>query len=158
LHLMIKMCFIPRYYARAAGSFVIAVTAMDTVDHCLAILGWEKYLRKKYDDNGMLFNNGTNTMWGSVFEGSHFAVCEGGHLFNPTREEAFRSDSGLIEEAMRKKLETPTALAWNPVTEPVVKMVGPHISNYHNWMSKINKVYDPNGTSDPSGYISAEKN
>jgi glycolate oxidase len=34
---------------------------------------------------------------------------------------------------------------------------GPHMSNYHLWLRKIKKTFDPNGASEPSSYISAKE-
>ena len=33
---------------------------------------------------------------------------------------------------------------------------GPHTSNYHVWMRKVKKTFDPNATSDANTYISAK--
>lgn len=33
---------------------------------------------------------------------------------------------------------------------------GPHMLNYHQWLRKVKKSFDPNGASEPSSYISAK--
>jgi hypothetical protein len=35
-------------------------------------------------------------------------------------------------------------------------MYGPHTSNYHQWLRKIKKTFDPNGASESSTYISTK--
>ena len=35
-------------------------------------------------------------------------------------------------------------------------MYGPHASNYHLWLRKVKKTFDPNGASESSTYISAK--
>jgi glycolate oxidase len=35
-------------------------------------------------------------------------------------------------------------------------LLGPHYSNYHVWLRKIKKTFDPNGAADPAGYITAD--
>jgi hypothetical protein len=34
---------------------------------------------------------------------------------------------------------------------------GPHANNYHLWLKKIKKAFDPDGLSESSEYISGEK-
>jgi hypothetical protein len=34
---------------------------------------------------------------------------------------------------------------------------GPHLDNYHLWLRKIKKTFDPNGVSEPAMYISAKE-
>jgi hypothetical protein len=34
---------------------------------------------------------------------------------------------------------------------------GPHTSNYHVWMRKVKKAFDPNSASDANMYISAKE-
>jgi hypothetical protein len=36
-------------------------------------------------------------------------------------------------------------------------MFGPSASNYHLWLRKIKKAFDPNGVSESSGYITAKE-
>ncbi len=36
-------------------------------------------------------------------------------------------------------------------------MVGPKVNNYHLWLRKIKKAFDPNITSDPSWYITPKE-
>ncbi len=154
---MIKGCFIPRQSFRLAGTFACPLQGQETVDHCMMTLSMDRDFRKKYDDKGMLMNDGTNTMWGVAFEGAHFALCECGHLFDPTNEEAFESADEMMKEAAEIKLKRPIAISWAIMTEPTVKELGPLCGNLQDWMRKIKKVFDPNGVSDPSGYISAEE-
>jgi hypothetical protein len=35
-------------------------------------------------------------------------------------------------------------------------LYGPHTSNYHVWLRKIKKTFDPNAVSEPGGYITAK--
>jgi glycolate oxidase len=36
-------------------------------------------------------------------------------------------------------------------------MYGPHVSNYHNWLRKIKKAFDPNGASEGTFYITGKE-
>jgi glycolate oxidase len=36
-------------------------------------------------------------------------------------------------------------------------LVGPHASNYHLWLRKIKKAFDPNGVSEAMGYVTAKE-
>jgi len=42
-------------------------------------------------------------------------------------------------------------------SDPVHDMYGPHTSNYHLWLRKIKKTFDPNAASDAGNYITAKE-
>ena len=38
----------------------------------------------------------------------------------------------------------------------MAKLLGPHTMNYHQWLAKIKKTFDPNVVSDPATYVRPE--
>jgi hypothetical protein len=59
----------------------------------------------------------------------------------------------MIKVGMDKCFTTPFALGWSFFLSSIV---GPHINNFHHWLPKIKKQFDPNNTSDPMGYAEPE--
>ena len=60
------------------------------------------------------------------------------------------------QEGREIAFKTPVGgLAWTAMGERA-KELGPYCGNFHNWMRKIKKAFDPNTASDPSGYTSAD--
>jgi glycolate oxidase len=153
---MIKGCFIPRNAFRTAGSFACPLQGQEAIDHCAFALNKDGEFREKYDEKGLLFNDGTNNMWGVAFEGGHFGLYECGHLFSPIDEGSWKAAADMMQEGREISLKSPLSLSWSTFGSPVVKEVGPYISNFHEWMKKIKKTFDPNNASDPSGYISVD--
>ena len=153
---MIKGCFIPRSSARPAGSFACPIAACDTADHCAMALSLDKDFRKKYDDAGVLVDDGNNHMWGVSIEGSHFALTECGHFYDPTDEYSFNGQVEMMDEGWDLKMKTPMATSWVIIGDPMVKRFGSSCCNLPEWMAKVKKTFDPNNSADPSGYLSIE--
>jgi glycolate oxidase len=151
---MVKACFIPRTAFRMCGSFTVCLVAQETVDHAAMGLSLEKSLSDKYKKKGTILDDGTNGMWGVSFEGSHFGMLEGGQFWDPTDEESFRSIGEMAMDGQEIILKTP--LAFSVMGDQGAKEFGPRFYNYHKWMLKIKKTFDPNTAFDPMGYISAE--
>jgi glycolate oxidase len=154
---MVRGCFIPRLAFRAAGSFTCPLQGADTVDHATLGLSFDSALRKKYDDNGLLFNDGNNGMWGVTFEGGHWALFECGHMYSPTEADSWKAGAQLMGEGNEIALKTPLSLGWTIMGNDVVNNFGPLVGNVQNWQRKIKKALDPNTASDPGGYISPEE-
>jgi glycolate oxidase len=63
----------------------------------------------------------------------------------------FRSDS------IKLALEEPVGVPFLVTGDALHDLFGPMASNYHCWLRKIKKAFDPNGASDSLGYISAKE-
>jgi hypothetical protein len=55
----------------------------------------------------------------------------------------------MVKEGMEKCFKTPFALGWCYYP---ADLLGPHCSNFHNWVHKTKGVFDPNMTMDFMGY------
>jgi len=153
---MIRGCFIPRSAFRIAGAFTCPLNGQESIDHCTMGLELDKDFNK-YRESGILLYDGTNNMWGVTFEGGHFALFECGHMYSPTDEESCIGAGKMMEEGGEVQLKTPLAVAWMAMGDFIVNKMGPHCGNVQDWQRRIKKAFDPNVTSDPTGYISAGK-
>jgi glycolate oxidase len=150
---MVKMCFVPRSAFRLAGAFACPLQAMESVGHCAMGLSLDKEFRKKYDERGVLGNDGTNNMWGVPFEGGHWSIFECGHNYSPTDEESFRGMEEMMEEGDEIALKTPLGPFLRGTGDEGANKYGPLRYNFHHWMRKVKKTFDPNNASDPTNYI-----
>jgi len=153
---MIKGCFIPRLAFRPTGAFTCVLNASDSVYHCAMGLKMDADF-DRYRENGTIMFDGTNNMWGVAFEGGRWALCECGHLYDPTDEESSRLTVQMVQEGDELKLKTPLATNWMIMSDESVREFGPMVGNLQNWQRKVKKAFDPNTVSETTNYISPEE-
>jgi glycolate oxidase len=155
---MVKSCFIPRLSFRTAGSFCCPLQGADTIDHAMVTgLSKDDAFRRKYDDQNLLFNDGSNGMWGVSFDGGHYALFECGHMYSPTEGDSWTAAAEMMGEGGEIALKEPFSIGWTVMGHDVVNTLGPLFNNVQNWQRKIKKALDPNTTADPMGYIKSEE-
>jgi glycolate oxidase len=113
----------------------------------------EEYQKKKLfrADDGS-----PDCMWGIPIEGGHTGHCENLVQVHPTGEswKALMEFTGRCEDlAIQEKIGTPVTV-WGDMGHD---KFGPHLCNYHDWLRKLKKAYDPKGVSESAMYISAKK-
>jgi glycolate oxidase len=154
---MVKGCFIPRLAFRVAGAFACPLSGQESIDHVTRGLSVDDGFRKKYDEQGILFNDGNNGMWGVMFDNGHFALFECGHMYSPTSAESWKGGWVMMQEGHEIGIKTPFSSGWGLMTNDRVRELGPRFGNVQNWQVKIKQAFDPNGASDPKSYISVEE-
>jgi glycolate oxidase len=150
---MIRMCFVPRSAFRLGGAFACPLQGMESVEHIAYGLSFDKEFRKKYDEKDLLGDDGTNNMWGVPFEGGHWSIFECGHNYDPTNEASFKSMEKMMVEGEEIGLKTPLGPFLRGTGDEGANKYGPIRYNFHNWMKKIKKTFDPNTAADPTNYI-----
>jgi glycolate oxidase len=156
---MIRGCFIPRLAFRLGGAFGgTGWSAQESVDHTDLLVKLEEKYSARYKENGTLIDDGVNEMWQTPFEGGHLSVSEGGHPYDPNDAEAFQRVTKMMQDATEEMDKIPLAHSWMSISwEVQTKFISPLCGNYHVWMRKIKKNFDPNAVSDPANYISGEE-
>jgi hypothetical protein len=155
---MIRGCFIPRLAFRLGGGFGgTGFSTQESVDHNNLMLKLEEEYSTKYKKNGTLIDDGVNEMWQTSFEGAHFGVSEGGHPYDRLDEKSFRGSEQMAQEGADVIDKIPLAHNWMSISWEQTKLISPLCGNFHHWMRKIKKAFDPNEVSDPKNYISAEE-
>ena len=152
---MLKMCFVPRGCMRLVGGGFEPLTALESTDHCLMGLGMDAPLRDKYVEKGIIMDDGTYTTWDVPFEGNHWNCWESVHFADPTDEEACNGAMQMVAEATEMTFKKPLAVSWAIFMHPI-EQIGQACLNFHNWMRRIKRAFDPDTVSDPSGYIAAD--
>ncbi len=151
---MIRGCFVPRLAFRPTGAFTEdGLLGVDSIAHSMRGLGMDEPLKDKYAQKGVILADGTYNTWAAIWEGGHIAHFECGHQFDHTDPDSYRGVFEMMQEGVAISMKTPMASYW---VAPA-KEIGPLCENFHVWLGKIKRAYDPNLRSDPSAYISGEE-
>lgn len=154
----IKVCHIPRQAFRLTGSFTDTFTfGVETMDSCLPGVTTEADLKKPYIESGALLDNGgADDIHRLPYEGGHYGACEGLAAFDPTDEESIKGVMHLGRVGLERAIQTPLSIGFF-AHMPRLSKLGVAMSNYHLWLRKVKKAFDPDAVSDSSFYISAEE-
>jgi hypothetical protein len=113
-------------------------------------------IKEEYQKKGLFrADEGPDCMWGIPIETGHTGHAEQLVQVHPAGEAwgALMEFSGKCEDlAIEKRYGTPVTV-WG---DRAHDKWGPHLLNYHHWLRKIKKAYDPNAVSEPAMYISAK--
>ena len=71
--------------------------------------------------------------------------------------DAMKAVSDLSEKAMKIAIDSHYGVPHLVMGTASHNKIGPHASNYHLWMKKLKKTFDPNEASDPGAYISGKE-
>lgn len=101
-----------------------------------------------FDDDGCAFPWTEEHGW--------FAHAEAFIRFSG-RAESIKAVQQTIAKAWKLNLQHPVGVPFDAVGDQLHDLMGPSASNYHLWLRKIKKAFDPNGTSDSARYITAKE-
>jgi glycolate oxidase len=112
-------------------------------------------LKRKYIENGSLIDDGIDYAWGTVYEHGHLGHMDELYLSDPAVPASGQAAFALMQETMQACIEKSLGCPQTIMGDRGHDVFGPSMNNYHLWARKIKKVFDPNGASDSSHYISA---
>jgi glycolate oxidase len=140
---MVKACFIPRMAYRITGSFAVdGIVGLDSIDNCALGNKLDDIHSDKVREKGMILDDGTNNSWATIFDGGHFAVTECGQAFDLLDSESRKGAEEMVKAGFEISFKTPIAIGTSPMSG-AAQVFGPSCSNYHLWINKIKKAYDP---------------
>lgn len=155
---MIRSSFTARLAFRTTGGMGPSgnMFAGDTIDNAAIALNMACRIKDKYAEKGVVYDDGTYNNWATTIEAGHWAHYEGPFQIDSTDEETWNGVMELDKEATEKVFKIPLSNSWMAMGMQMTKLFSPYCGNFHTWMQKIKKAFDPNTVSDPLGYISAE--
>jgi glycolate oxidase len=105
---------------------------------------------------GALFDDGTAPFMQSTEHGhlAHGEVLARASL-RLKGDELLEMQRGINKGSNEISIEGHFGMPQHVWGDALHDMYGPHTSNYHKWLRKIKKTFDPNGASESSTYISA---
>jgi glycolate oxidase len=142
---------------RAVGRFLgsIGDTALFQTSTRLMIECMQ--LKKGYQARGNIrADDGPDAIVGMVYENGHTGHAEQLIMTHPTGagwRDLMEFTVGAEEIAIRGRYTAPVTV-WG---DEAHDRWGPHLDNYHLWLRKIKKTFDPNGVSEAAMYITAKE-
>jgi len=141
---------------RATGRFLgsIGDSSMFLTSFKMMVAGLP--LKRQLQEKGLVRGDeGLDCIWGTPIENGHNGHAESLVQVHPTGEswQAVMEYSGRCEDmAIEDKYPAPVTV-WGDASHD---KWGPHLCDYHLWLRKFKKEFDPKGVSEPAMYISAE--
>jgi hypothetical protein len=142
---------------RATGRFLgsIGDSSMFLTSFKMMLAGLP--LKKQFQEKGLVRGDeGLDCIWGTPIENGHNGHAESLVQVHPTGESwrAVIEYSGRCEDmAIEEKYPAPVTV-WG---DEAHDKWGPHLCNYHLWLRKFKKSFDPKGVSEPAMYISSKE-
>jgi glycolate oxidase len=114
-------------------------------------------IKKEYQKRGNIrADEGPDAVIGMVFENGHTGHAEQLVMCHPTGagwRDLMEFTVRCEQLAIEKRYTAPVTV-WGDMAHD---RWGPHLGNYHLWLRKIKKAFDPNGVSEAAMYINAKE-
>ncbi|MDR9458649.1 MAG: FAD-binding oxidoreductase [Dehalococcoidia bacterium] len=138
-----------------AGTFATSLGAGTSWDTAVATGKIGEQLKRKYIERGAIADDGGDLAWGGTYQQGRFGHLEEIIMYDFQDADSLKGADEYVEEsaqaAIDKSLGQPIS-----IVRGMAEQFGPSSCDYHIWMKKIKKAFDPNTTSDPSFYIEPE--
>lgn len=150
---MIKTCFVPRLAYRVTGSFSVdGITGIDSIDNMVLANKLDDIHRDKFAEKGIIFNDGSNNSWAAPFDDCHYGLSECGQQYDPMDDESCKGLEEMVQEGTKICLTTPIPIS-AMASGGLAELLGPMCCDFHLWMQKIKKTFDPDRVFDSLSYV-----
>lgn len=134
------------------GTLFTTLGAFDTWDNGIAQTEWLAKNKKQFTDAGLLVQDGDDTGVGGTFEAGHMGYLEGICTYQSDVPASVQAARKLAEAGIQAAINVPFGMPIGAVGAVGNAVMGPHCSNYHEWIAKIQKAFDPESASDSWTY------
>jgi glycolate oxidase len=153
---MVRVCVAVREVFRGAGRFAGYLSDSALLQPSVKAMLDTMELKKEYQQKGVIrADEGPDCMWAVAIESGHQGHAEQLVMIHPSSE-AYREMKEFVqrshENVLVKHYTTPVCV-WGDEGHD---KFGPHVSNYHLWLRKVKKTFDPEGVSVGATYITAK--
>jgi glycolate oxidase len=144
-----------RETSRATGWGGGTVGGTDVFPLMTRYITYTSDLKQELIDKGMILDDAIYPFVQSIEHG-HTGHGEILIRYAPTNAEQMDSIQGFLNRAANKRaIEGRFGVPQHVWSDELHDMYGPHTCNYHLWLRKIKKTFDPNEASESSNYITA---
>jgi len=143
---------------RGSGNFFEGHFAHDSIDSIKYETPTALEEKKPFVDRGVIMDDGESA-WGMLFEqGALGFHLEHVTLFDPYDAGSVKGMKEFQYSSLKnmQRRKTGVFMSGEGMGDGTSKFAGPMCSNYHIWMRKIKKAFDPGTAMDPTGYIRPE--
>jgi glycolate oxidase len=141
---------------RATGIFGGMVSGTDVFPLMSRYIQYGAKIKEGFIQKGSIHADSIDPFVQSIEHGH----CGHGELlirFFLKSRESLEAQMGLSAEANRLAIEGHFGVGHGVRGDAQHDQYGPHTSNYHLWLRKIKKTFDPNASSDAGGYITVKE-
>ena len=142
----------------STGGFQSAKGCCDTAALCLLSTKMNIHTKKEYIKKGVIGNDLGKGVWMTSYESGHFYHVESPTMFDQTDVTSVKGMAEYMEASNQLDLVKHLGAPFFVEGDKMHNLFGPEMSNYHIWLRKIKRIFDPNNVSDSGFYISPEKN
>ncbi len=144
-----------REVARATGIFAGEVGGTDVFNLMHQYILRSSPLKQRLINEGRLHADGTDPFVQSVEHG-HAGHAELLIRFNKQDPDAMKVMAEVSKFANKTAIEGHFGVPGHVWGDAAHDQYGPHTSNYHLWLRKIKKTFDPNAASESTNYVTAK--
>jgi len=141
---------------RFGGTFHTALGALIAWDTAVRGAQIGEQIKRKYIDDGVLFDDGGDNAWGGFYEGGAFSHLEEVAAYDPTDKYCQEHANDYCIDCNLACIDYHLGDNINAFGPPNHLMFSPACWNYDNWQQKIKSALDPNNASDASFYTDPE--
>ena len=126
---------------------------MDTWDSAVSEAKVGVEVKKKYVEAGILMDDGVENAWALLYEDGNFGHLEMVNFYDPADPASRVPFEQAMSESNDRMISDCLGIPFAAGGDRMADLLGPHIMNYHHWLRKIKKTFDPNVAADPAAYI-----
>jgi len=139
-----------------AGTFATSLGAGTSWDAAVASGKLGEQLKRKYIERGAIADDGGDLAWGGAYQHGRFGHLEEIIMYDFQDADSLKGANEYVEESAQATIEKSLGQPIS-IVRGMAEHFGPTSCDYHIWMRRIKKAFDPNITADPSFYIEPEQ-
>jgi hypothetical protein len=144
-----------REVARASGIFAGEVGGTDVFELMHQYIRRSSPLKQRLIDEGRLHADGTDPFV-QLVEHGHAGHAELLIRFNKMNRESIKAAGEVVAFANKAAIEGHFGVPGHVWGDAAHDQYGPYTSDYHTWLRKFKKTFDPKGASESTNYITAK--
>ena len=139
-----------------AGTFATSLGAGTSWDAAVASGKLGEQLKRKYIERGAIADDGGDLAWGGAYQHCRFGHLEEIIMYDFQDPDSLKGADEYVEESAQATIDKSLGQPIS-IVRGMAEQFGPSSCDYHIWMKRIKKAFDPNITADPSFYIEPEE-
>jgi glycolate oxidase len=141
---------------RFGGSFHTAMGSLVSWDNAIRSAKVGAQVKRKYINDGVLFDDGADNAWGGLYEGGTFSHMEELACYDPRDAHCLEHANDYCIDANLACIDHTLGFCINGIGPGNHLIYSPHCYNYDRWQQKIKAALDPKNASDASFYTDPE--
>jgi hypothetical protein len=141
---------------RFGGTFHTAMGSLVSWDNAVRGAKVGAQVKRKYINDKVLFDDGSDNAWGGLYEGGAYSHLEELACYDPRDKHCLEHANDYCIDANMACIDHTLGDCINGVGPGNHLIYSPHCYDYDQWQQRIKAALDPNNASDPSFYTDPE--